>query len=65
MSESEETSSPTAYEVFKGDVENICKQLELLLEENATLDEAHRLPVTEFTINPGRLISLQESLIQS
>ncbi|XP_068205441.1 cilia- and flagella-associated protein 43-like [Palaemon carinicauda] len=40
-------------------------KLDALLGENAALDDAHRLSVTEFTVNPQRLIALQESLIQS
>ncbi|XP_066990020.1 cilia- and flagella-associated protein 43-like [Macrobrachium rosenbergii] len=66
MSESEETfSSPSAFDTFRTGVDHICAQLDKLLEENAALDETHRLPVTDFTVNPQKLIALQESLIQS
>lgn len=39
-------------------------QLEELLEENQTLDDTHRLPVTEFTVTPRRVAALQDQLLQ-
>ncbi|XP_053644097.2 uncharacterized protein [Cherax quadricarinatus] len=53
-------------EALRAQVQQLCDQVEVVLEENRELEGTqYQLPLTEFTLNPRRLAVLQDRLVHT